>query len=543
VTAGGAPSASRTAAAAQFPAGAAPPAGAVAARLEAAIEAARGRGPLTAGDVPLYAPDPVVDFYERRAFAPIWVEADGRAGARLDALQKALADAREHGLNPDAYHLAAIRERIWDPGRAAELELLATDAYVMHAQHRFAGVVDPRSVDAHWHLDGAESDVIASLGLVAEGHGVTFTLDALWPDAPEYWVLLAEKRRLEARRHSAGEAESHAAIPPGVLLRAGSRGPRVAALRTHLGVTGDDPETFDAALEDTVQAFQREQGLAVDGIVGPNTLELLNLGDAGRIARINVNLERWRWLPRPLPPTHVRVNIADFSLTVIDAHREVVRMGVIVGRPYRQTPVFTELMRYLVLNPDWTVPRRIAVQDKLPQLRRDAAALARQGFEACPTGCPAQMRPVDQYDWSGVTARNFDFQLRQQPGPDNALGRVKFILPNPYAVYLHDTPARELFARGTRAFSSGCIRLERALDLAEWVLRDQPEWTRERIDAVVDSGRTVTVLLRTPLPVIMLYFTAITDESGAVRLRPDLYQRDPDVAAALAEAPPALSAP
>jgi murein L,D-transpeptidase YcbB/YkuD len=230
----------------------------------------------------------------------------------------------------------------------------------------------------------------------------------------------------------------------------------------------------------------------------------------------------------------VQVNVADYALQVFDAGQEALRMNVIVGTPFRRTPVFAAPMRYLVFNPDWRVPRKIAVQDKLPLLQKDAAALAALGYEARPAGSPDPLQLVDAFDWSTVTPDTFHYLLRQRPGENNALGRVKFILPNPYSVYLHDTPTRELFARSGRAFSSGCIRLEHAMLLADWVLRDQPEWTRERVDAVLAAGETVDVPLRQPLPVLVLYFTVVAGESGAVYYRPDLYGRDRAVAAALA---------
>jgi murein L,D-transpeptidase YcbB/YkuD len=307
----------------------------------------------------------------------------------------------------------------------------------------------------------------------------------------------------------------------------------VPALRARLGLPAGADERFDAELDAAVRAFQQSQGLAVDGLVGPNTLDLLNVTDAERITRIDVNLERWRWLMRALPATRVQVNVADYSLQVFDAGQEALRMNVIVGTPFRRTPVFTEPMRYLVFNPDWRVPRRIAVEDKLPLLQKDATALAAQGYEARRANSPDPLQPVDAFDWSTVTPRTFDYLLRQRPGANNALGRVKFILPNPYSVYLHDTPARELFARSGRAFSSGCIRLEHAMLLADWVLRDQPAWTRERIDAVLEAGETVEVPLLQPLPVLVLYFTVVAGESGTVYYRPDLYGRDAKVAAAL----------
>jgi murein L,D-transpeptidase YcbB/YkuD len=313
----------------------------------------------------------------------------------------------------------------------------------------------------------------------------------------------------------------------------------VVALKDRLLGPGAHGAAFDAGLEEAVIAYQRAAGLEPDGIVGPGTLEALNATRFSWIDQIDANLERWRWLPRDLPPTHVRVNIAAYALRVFRGSEQPLAMDVIVGRPYRRTPVFTEAIKYLVVNPFWNVPPRIAVQDKLPDLKRDAAALAEQGFEVRLEG-ESEFLPVTTVDWTQIERDSFRHTLRQRPGPQNALGRIKLMLPNPYAVYLHDTPTRELFARQERSFSSGCVRLSRALDLARWVLENdgQPD-TALALQALVDSGETRTLPLNTPLPTFLVYFTAFTDEAGEVVFRRDIYQRDAAVVAALHDAAPA----
>lgn len=513
------------------------------AALRARIEAMADSGHAVVAGTGLLAPGLLTRFYHDRDYRPLWQRAGSEGGPRIDELLRALEDARVHGLDPEAYHASQLARLAADPTAAADLELLATDAFVRHAWHRAHGRIAPADADPEWFLFVTEADPPALLAQLASGIPVGFLLDGLWPESPQYWQLVEEKRRLLARGATsptppgtepfeAGPAGS-GPIEPGPLLRLGKSDPRVPALRARLGLPAGADDRFDAELDAAVRGFQQSQGLAVDGVVGPNTLDLLNVTDAERITRIDVNLERWRWLMRALPATRVQVNVADYTLQVFDAGQEALRMNVIVGTPFRRTPVFTEPMRYLVFNPDWRVPRRIAVEDKLPLLRKDAAALAAQGYEARRGNSPDPLQPVDAFDWSTVTPRTFDYLLRQRPGANNALGRVKFILPNPYSVYLHDTPARELFARSGRAFSSGCIRLEHAMLLADWVLRDQPTWTRERIDTVLEAGETVEVPLRQPLPVLVLYFTVVAGESGAVYYRPDLYGRDAKVAAAL----------
>jgi murein L,D-transpeptidase YcbB/YkuD len=231
----------------------------------------------------------------------------------------------------------------------------------------------------------------------------------------------------------------------------------------------------------------------------------------------------------------VRVNIAAFTLRMMQAGQEVDSMKVIVGRPYRRTPVFTEKIRYMVLNPFWNVPRRIAVQDKLPLLRADASVLAATGYEARLAGAEAYA-PVTAMDWSALAPG--DFMLRQRPGPHNALGHIKFMLPNPYAVYLHDTPDRTLFARSERGFSSGCIRLEAPLRLADWLLGlDGPADAGSDLAARVASGETATIYLRSPVPALLTYFTVFLDGDARIAYRRDIYRRDAPIITALRQLP------
>jgi len=295
---------------------------------------------------------------------------------------------------------------------------------------------------------------------------------------------------------------------------------------------GDYSSVYDADLEHEVKAFQLAAGLEPDGLVGDGTLEVLNASRGSWIDRIDANLERWRWLPRATPSTYIRVNIASYRLRVIEDGETALAMNVIVGKPYRRTPVFTETMKYLVFNPYWNVPFSIATKDKLPLLKTDAAAEAAKGFDAKPRGSEVFV-PVDAIDWTDVTRRGFDYLLRQRPGPQNALGQVKFMLPNPYSVYLHDTPSRELFAKQERGFSSGCVRLERPMVLAQWLLARDGHRDAGRVDALIASAETSTIYLRKPVPVYIVYFTAFVDDDGHVAFRRDVYERDRAIVEAL----------
>ncbi len=393
--------------------------------------------------------------------------------------------------------------------------------------------MSPAALDPDWHVVESEVDPVALLErLAASGTALQPALDTLWPQIPEYRALVAERARILAMN----EPEM-TSVPPGPLLRLGDDGPRVARLKQRLLGPGEYSDRFDDALRTAVVAFQRAAGLEADGIVGEGTLDVLNATRSSWIDRIDANLERWRWLPRRVPDTYVRVNIAAFELRVIKNREDALDMNVIVGKPYRRTPVFTADIAYVVFNPYWNVPFKLAVQDKLPILKRDPAELAALGFEVRPEG-QERFEPVTAVDWSGVTKGTFDYLLRQRPGPQNALGQIKFMLPNPYSVYLHDTPSRDLFARQERGFSSGCVRLSRPLDLARWLLENdgQTEMARQ-VQGLAERSDTVTVHLRAPLPAYIVYFTAFTNATGQVVFRRDLYRRDAALVAALREGP------
>lgn len=331
-------------------------------------------------------------------------------------------------------------------------------------------------------------------------------------------------------------------LPPGPALRPGEPDPRVSLLRRRLERSGDLPPgeggsgtVMDPALVEAVRHFQARHGLDVDGVVGPATLAALNVSVAGRIRQVEVNLQRRReWTAardtnRSGGPgsMHILVSVPAFQAWVLDGERTLDVHRVIVGRVDRPTPLFEGRIERLALAPYWNVPTSIFVRDKLPVLRQDPAWLRRQGMTVMDrsTGRPASDPPLD---WNQIAAAEFNdrFWLRQDPGPGNALGLVKFIFPNPHGVYLHDTPDRHLFERGPRTFSSGCIRVERALELAERLLAGRAEWPAARIREVAE-GRTETwVELEDPVPIRLVYWTAWVDASGALHLNEDAYGLD-----------------
>lgn len=492
---------------------------------------------LDAGDVPvlagrkLHEPELVSNVYRARNHAPLWLR-----GASLEKqaakLLTAIGQSVAHGFSADRYHRSVIEKLMQATDGSAELalEILLTDAFLSQALHRGRGAVFPPNLDAEWQVPPAEVDAVALLlDAARQKRAVIKVLDALWPVDEEYKRLLQRRAEIVA----SGD-EVTVQIASGPLLKPGQSGDRIMMLKQRLMGPGEYSPLYDEELRREITAFQRSAGLEPDGIVGENTLEMLNATRVSWIDRIDANLERWRWLPRETPDAYIRVNIAAFVLRAMDAGRPELTMNVIVGQPYRRTPVFAETIKYLVLNPFWNVPYSIATKDKLPLLKTDAAAQAQKGFEAKPNGSDIFVS-VDSIDWTDVTPRNFNYLLRQRPGTSNALGRIKFMLPNPFAVYLHDTPSRELFARSERSFSSGCIRLEQPLILAQWLLSRERHPNAKNVEAMLATGDTQTIYLDKPMPTYVVYFTAFSLDDSEVTFRRDVYGRDRQLVQALRE--------
>lgn len=513
--------------------------------LRARIEAT-GAG--AAGET-LYANRTLPAFYEARAYGPVWVR-EGRPTAAARSLIREIERSDEEGLRPADYHLGAIhrlaealtRRAVEDRAAATvDLELLLTDAFMVLGAHYLAGHVDPTTVTSEWLANRRNADMADVLGRALESGEPARALQALLPPQPGYARLRAALARYRAIRAEGGWAT----VEAGPTLRPGDTGDRVAALQTRLMATGDLPAgsdsvgTFGPATEDAARRAQQRYGLDVDGVVGAATLAALNAPVEDRIRQLVLNMERWRWLPQELGERHVLVNIANFELDVVEGGREVMTMRVAVGRPFRKTPVFSDRISHLVLSPYWHVPFNLAVQDKLPEIKRQGVSWFERNNMKVFQGWGSSEREIDPatVDWDRLSATHFPYRLRQEPGPSNALGRVKFMFPNAFNVYLHDTPGREIFSRTERAFSSGCIRIEKPMELALYLIGDQG-WTKETVQRVVDGRVERTVNLRAPVPVHLLYWTAWADDQGMISFRRDIYDRDPALAAALDQPPP-----
>ena len=516
------------------------------------IEAAGFPPRLFAGGEVIYASKPLPSFYERRAYRIAW-SGNGGPFPQVYDLVAAIRIADREGLRPADYHLRRIEAALGmlpdmhretqpiDPRLLVDLDLLLTDAFLIYGFHLLDGRLDAESIDPEWHIESSEEDLPRVLEDALGANRVRDALEDLLPRTPCY-QRLKDARAGYRRLASDG---GWPVIPAGGKLEKGSGGSRVRLLRERLAASGDlaadlvHGEMFDGVLEEAVKHFQTRHGLAVDGIVGPNTLTALNEPVEERLRQVEVNMERWRWLPRSLGDRFIRVNIANFEMDLFEAGEHIMNMRVMVGKDYRRTPVFSDVMTYLVINPYWNVPPKLATQDKLPLIKKDPAYLADQRMRVF-SGWGAAAVEIDPstVDWSWVTAEGFAWRLRQDPGPRNALGQVKFMFPNKFDVYLHDTPSRDLFAQPDRAVSSGCVRLEKPIALAEYLLRGYPEWTRPAILAAIEKGKEQTVRLFEPIPVHVLYCTAWVDDTGEIHFRRDIYGRDKAVADALMSLPP-----
>ena len=480
------------------------------------------------------------ELYANRDYTPAWTSARAR-----EDLLRAIRDSVGDGLNPEDYHLSALERLAREtaaPGASPSLwldyDLLQSDALARLLQHLSFGKVDPATLTPQWSLDHDVHGVPPArfLQSVIDAPSLYDAVERERPRHQLYRTLRAELARYRGLRARGGWTP----IPAGPTLRSGARDSRVVALRARLAAAGGDAalpsgadaRVFDDSLVAAVRAFQSADGLDADGAVGARTLAALNHPVDARIAQIEVNLERGRWLLHDLDPTFVVINVAGFRIYYLRDGEVVWSARVQVGRPYRQTPMFRSRISYLVLNPTWTVPATIFEHDVLPELKRDPRYLAEHGLEVVDAQGKAVARPID---WARMTPERFHFLLRQPPGPANPLGRLKFMFPNEYDVYLHDTPSQALFERSDRTFSSGCIRVERALELAALLLEGQGDWNAETLAAAIATGDTLTVGLERKVPILVFYWTAWVDRAGVLQFRRDVYELDARVRAALAQ--------
>ena len=532
----------------------APPAGPVeSARgvLEGRVGSPGAEGPVYCRRDRICGSDVLPEFYRARDFRPAWID-DHLDLTEATSFLSALPLVTEDGLDPENYHLAALESLLAEikaaqgkkprkvrPEALADLEMLLTDSFLLCGSHLAHGQVNPESIQSEWFIKGRVEDLAAALEKGLADKDTPRALDSLRASHAVYAGLRKAFRDYGAVAAAGGWPE----FPPGPKLQKGDRDARVRLLRNTLAAMGDlDPSEngdgllFDDGLETALKTFQRRHGLEPDGVVGAETATALRIPARERVMQIRANLERWRWITSDLGERYILVNVADFRVGVVEGGREVLSMPAVVGSAYRRTPEFSGKMSHIEINPAWNVPPKLAREDILPKVRKNPGYLREKGFRVFENWTEgAREIDPDDIDWSQVKAETLSYKFRQDPGPQNSLGRVKFIFPNKFDVYLHDTPERGLFSRAVRDFSSGCIRIERPVDLAEYALRENPDWSREKILAAIDSRETRGINLRNSLSVHLLYWTAWLADDGRVQFREDIYLRDAALHRALEE--------
>ncbi len=472
--------------------------------------------------------------YERRAFQPVW---SGDAGPlpRVVELRQILSEVDQDGLRPADYPLPPLRPPL-DPDSLADFDLALTRTALRYAADLATGRADPAAVDSVWTAAPREIDVADVLGGLVDSWRLPALRGTLSPPQPGY----ARLRTALARYRDIAARGGWPVFANGPVLAPGDTGPAISLLRARLVAEGDltaavgTSDRYDALLVEAVRRFQRRHGLAPDGGVGPATLAELNVSVADRIRQIELNLERWRWLPRALGERYLAVNSAALELEVVQGDSAVMRMRAVVGRPDWPTPIVSSRVTALQFAPTWNIPRSIAVQEVAPLVRRDTAYLRRERIHVYRDSAGAAEVDPAAVDWSQVSESTFAFQLRQEPGGTNPLGGVKFFFPSRFNVFIHDTPHRALFREPVRTASHGCIRVERAADVAVYLLDDAARWPRDSIRAAMDRLEGRWVGLPAQVPVHVGYWTAWAEADGTVEFRPDVYGWDLRLAGALA---------
>lgn len=491
------------------------------------VELLRDGVALTVAGQTVVAADLVAALYERRGFALLWTDEVNRS-ALLQAVKASTAD----GLRPADFHASTLDplarregDGSLDADGRIDFDILLTDAYFTLLNQLDHGKLEPTKLDDNWHLKRAMwgRDVVELVDEALREGDVATLVDLARHRHPFYWTLRTALRHYTYLASTGGWPS----VPEGPTLKPRMVDPRVVALRRRLARSGDydgisetDPALYDEGLERAVRNFQDRHGLTVDGAVGKDTLAELNVPVAARIDQIRVNLERARWVLGAFDGEFVLVNIAGAYVNVIRDDKVLWESRVIVGKPYTETPVFRADMRYIVVNPTWNVTPTIARQELFPRIRKDPSYLEKNNLDLV-DGNGERVDPLT-VNFAG----RLPYRIVQRAGDDNALGKIKFMFPNQHNVYLHDTPSRDLFSRSRRTFSHGCVRVQNPLGLAEVILGREPRWDAAAFHALVESGRTRTISLRQPLPVLILYWTVDPHVDGGVRFHGDVYGRD-----------------
>jgi murein L,D-transpeptidase YcbB/YkuD len=469
--------------------------------------------------------------YERNDFQLIWQNLQN-----VNDLLNELKNIEEDGLNPEDYHLSTLltqklnleQSDSSEPSPIADYDILLTDSLIRLIFHLYFGKVDPENLHPNWNMTREinATDPVENIERMLRSNQLANVLKKLRPQLKSYNLMRRALKKYREIQEVGGWEQVH----EGPTLKIGMTDERIPKLRKRLVVAGyfagtnTKSDHFDEEIENAVVRFQKSHRLVADGAVGKNTYKALNVPVKRKIDQIRVNLERFRWISRNLPEEFIVVDIAGFRVYHYQDFNIEWTSKVQVGKFFRKTPVFNSRIKYLVFNPTWTVPPTILKEDIIPKTKKNPEYLRKMKISVI----DRKGRMVDPFsvNWSKYSEKNVPYTFRQEPGSHNALGRIKFIFPNKHFIYLHDTPSRSLYAHKDRAFSSGCIRVEKNIELAAILLNNPEKWNQQNIRNLIDTLKTQKVNLPKPMPVSLLYWTVRFDEDGKIIFKKDVYDRD-----------------
>lgn len=477
----------------------------------------------------------IKSFYKSIHYKPMWI--GGKNESRHNAFLDALKRAGDHGLPVARYNISDLEAALSEAKLGQNVgttEVMITQTYLQYAHDLSSGALEPKKIDIELSIERPRKNDEALLTSIFQSEPGQF-LSTLAPQSDEYQKLLAEKEKLEHVIADAGVTEPL----PARTLKKGSSGEAVVLLRNRLTTLGysnlGTGEKFDEDLKAAVIKYQQENGLSADGVVGPGTLGHLNQGPREKLIKVLVNLERERWMNFKRGQRNVIVNQASFMVYLVDDGRVSFETRAVVGKRSKdRTPEFYDEMTHMVVNPTWHVPKSIAGQEFLPMMKKDPSVLARRNMVMI-SRSGKRVNPAD-LDLTQFSSKNFPFSIKQRPSAGNALGRVKFMFPNKFNIYLHDTPMKSLFKRDVRAFSHGCVRLQKPFEFAHKLLELQTSNPEGAFDRWLKTRKEQYVNLEHPVPVYLTYRTAYFGDASEVSFHPDIYGRDKKVFDALTKA-------
>ncbi len=505
---------------------------------EQRIENSVNNNPVYANETVLFSQIELPKFYTNRNYQLAWTNNKNRNDLLLS-----IQSAFDEGLDPNDYHLEKISELLektkyknLNNKDLVDLDFLMTDALILYASHLISGKVEQAKLRSKWDvaLNPRPENIDSLLTVTLHNKKIKEALESL---KPRHYLYKLMKFNLKVYRELAKNG-GWPKIEEGETLKKDMINERILAIRKYLLITQDlksnagaNDSLYDEKLEEAVKKFQTRHNLTSDGVIGKGTLEQMNVSVADRVDMFKVNLERMRWVFHEQEDDFLLVNIAGFYVKRFRNKEVVFSSRVIVGKFHKETPIFKGEMQYIVLNPTWTLPYSIATHETLPKLKKDPGYLSAKHMEIMDRS--GKILNYNNIDFSKYSTGNFPFIVRQKAGPWNALGQVKFIFPNKYSVYLHDTPSRSLFNRQDRAFSHGCIRTENKWELLMSLMDDPDVWNMDKINGILASGKTTRINLPKPLNIYLMYWTTTIDQNNVIYFMKDVYKRDAAILKAL----------